>query len=522
MNRNKLLVFILMGCVLSGICLKSIAAERPNIVYILADDMGIGDVSTYNPEGKIPTPNIDGMARAGMKFMDAHTGSSVCTPTRYGIMTGRYAWRTHLKQGVLNSYSAPLIDPSRETVASFLKKQGYKTACIGKWHLGIQWTSKEGPGGRTGGKYTDFSKPLISGPQDVGFDDYFGIAASLDMNPYAFIDGRFVQGELVLTESHEELKQLGLVPVRPGWVAKGFAQDEVLSTITHKTCDWIRQNANQPFFVYMPLNSPHGPIVPRDEFKGKSGLNPHGDFCMETDWAVGEVLKTLAELGIADNTMVVFTTDNGTSPGAKVKDMQAKGHYSSWIYRGLKGTIWEGGHRVPFVVQWPNEVKAGVVETQAICLTDLLATCADLSDRKLPDQAGEDSVSFLPALKGQAIPGQNDRMIVHHSDKGFFAVRRGKWKLMLDNKGGSRRQNPKEKNNPVINSADILLFDMEKDQIESTNLSAEYPEVVTSLMQELAAIIQKGRSTAGAQQSNDPLLEGVTWAQLEKLKPYLK
>ncbi|MHC4507654.1 MAG: sulfatase-like hydrolase/transferase [Planctomycetota bacterium] len=240
---------------------------------------------------------------------------------------------------------------------------------------------------------------------------------------------------------------------------------------------------------------------------------------METDWAVGEVLKTLDKLGISENTIVIFAADNGTSPMAKLDRMQAQGHYSSWIYRGLKGTTWEGGHRVPFVVRWPKGVEPSSKCDQPICTTDLLATCAELIGVDLPDKVGEDSVSFLPALKDKEIPGVGNRGIVHHSDGGIFAIRRGKWKLMLDNKGGSRRQNPKDK--PVINSAELLLFDMEKDPVATTNLSTEYPEVVTELKKLLADYINKGRSTPGAPQKNDPMLRKKEWIQTDVIKDYL-
>jgi arylsulfatase A-like enzyme len=499
----------------------SASAAKPNIVYILADDMGPGDVRAYNKDCKFPTPNIDRMAAEGMKFMDAHTSSGVCTPTRYGILTGRYSWRTHLKNGVLNGHSPHLIDPARETVASLLKRNGYATACIGKWHLGMDWASTDGKEvKRTAPTNVDFSVPLRNGPPDVGFDYYFGISGSLNMDPHAFIEGREVRGTLEFLPDRAAVKARGFTGAKPGWAAEEFQQDQVLSTFAGKACTWIEKHADGPFFLYLPLNSPHSPIVPREEFVDQSGLSPHGDFCMETDWAVGEVLKTLDELKLAENTIVIFTADNGTSPMAKLEPMQAQGHYSSWIYRGLKGTTWEGGQRMPFVVRWPRGVKPATVSDQLICTTDLLATCAELLEVKLPDNAGEDSVSFLPALRGREISGVSSRGIVHHSDGGVFAIRRGKWKLLLDNQGGSRRTNPKDK--PVINSADLLLFDMDQDAVESANLSAEHPEVVTELKILLADYINKGRSTPGAPQQNDPLPGNKSWRQTDVIQEYLE
>lgn len=518
---KKLIVLISMLAAGGGV----VCAATLNIVYILADDMGQGDVSSYNPNGKIPTPNIDRLAAEGMRFTDPHTGSSVCTPTRYGIMTGRYAWRTHfLKKGVLGGFSPHLIEPTRETVASFVKKQGYQTACIGKWHLGMDWATKDGPvlkqALRVSGKNVDVTKPIANGPRSVGFDYYFGIAGSLNMDPHAFIEGEMMLGTPEFLKDQAALDRRGFIGAKTGWSAKEFVQDRVLSTFASKTCNWIREHADQPFFVYMPLNAPHSPIVPSADFKGKSGLNDHGDFCMETDWAVGQVLKTLDDLKLNDNTIVIFTADNGTSPKAQVKEMQEKGHFTSLIYRGLKGTTWEGGHRVPFVVRWPGNVKAGSLSDQVICTTDLLATVADVTGVALAENAGEDSVSFLPALKGQDIPNLGNRMIVHHSDGGIYAVRRGKWKLMLDNKGGSSRKNPKDQ--PVINTADLLLFDMENDAVESTNLSGEYPEVVEALKKQLASLIENGRSTPGPRLPSDHNDPGVKWPQIDSIRSYLK
>ena len=497
-------------------------AAQPNVVYILADDMGPGDVMAYNTDCRFPTPHLDRMAAEGMKFMDAHSSSGVCTPTRYGILTGRYSWRTStLKNGVTGGHSPHLIDPNRETVASFLKKHGYATACIGKWHLGMDWASTDGEQiVKTAPKNVDFTKPIQNGPLDVGFDYYFGISASLNMDPHAYIEGREIQGTLEFLKDGEAIKARGFTGAKPGWAAKEFVQSRVLPDFAKKTCEWIRENKDRPFFVYMPLNSPHSPIVPSRAFAGKSQLSPHGDFCMETDWAVGQVLNTLDALNIAHNTMVIFTADNGTSPRAKLEQMQAQGHYSSWIYRGLKGTTWEGGQRVPFLVRWPNTVKPGTVSNAVICTTDLMATCAQLLNAKLAHNMAEDSVSFLRALKGEPIPGMAGRGVVHHSDAGIFAIRLGTWKLLFDNRGGSRRKNPKDK--PVVNSANFLLFDMDRDAVESTNVSAEHPEVVESLKKLLAEYINNGRSTPGERQKNDPMDGKKQWKQIDVVREYLR
>jgi arylsulfatase A-like enzyme len=523
MKTRKVFLVLFLLSIIVLVCPAIGAGAKPNIIYILADDMGYGDVGCYNEDSKIATPHLNRLADEGMRFTDAHTSSSVCTPTRYGILTGRYAWRTSKKSGVLQGHSNHLIKTSRETVASLLKKQGYATACFGKWHLGMDWTSTDGEKvSASDGKNVDFSKPVANGPLDVGFDHYFGISASLNMPPHAFINGRKVEGTLEFLADSNDIKARGFTGAKPGWAAKEFQQDQVLGTFTKRTVEWIKErnkkDPKQPFFVYMPLNSPHSPIVPSKDFKDKSGLNPHGDFCMETDWVVGEVVKAVDELGIAENTLIIFTTDNGTSPRAGFEKMQEQGHYSSYIYRGLKGTLWEGGHRVPFIVRWPKVVKAGSASDDVICTTDLMATVAQINGVKLADDVGEDSVSFYDALKGKKMASNDNRGVVHHSDSGVFSVRRGKWKLMFDAKGGSRRKNPKDK--PVKNAGEILLFDMDKDEVESTNLSKEHPDVVKELKMLLADFVNKGRSTPGAVQENDPAEKG--WKQIEVVREFLK
>lgn len=495
-------------------------AAKPNVVYILADDMGYGDVSACNAGSKIATPNIDRLGREGMRFTDAHTNSSVCTPTRYGILTGRYCWRTEKKSGVLQGHSGHLIDSARETVASFLRKRGYATACIGKWHLGMDWTSKDGQKVNvSSGKNVDFQQPVTNGPLDLGFDYYFGISASLNHAPHAYIENRKVLGKLTWVEGKQARGKRN-IDGKDGWVADNYEQDEVLSTFTEKTIDWLGQHRrkapHQPFFVYLPLSAPHAPIVPSAGFQGKSPLGKYGDYCLEVDWVVGRVLGALEKLDLADNTVVVFTSDNGPSPQAKLERLQALGHLASGGFRGLKGSLWEAGHRVPFLVRWPAVVKAGEVSKQVICTTDLLATLADLHDAELPGNAGEDSVSFLPALRGKPILGNTKRAVVHHSDSGLFAIRRGNWKVVFDKGGGTRRKNPRDP--PVRNPAEVQLFDMERDSVESSNLQEERPEIVKELAVLLYKYITDGRSTPGARQNNK---QGKRWSQIDVIRNYI-
>lgn len=479
------------------------ANSAPNIVYILADDMGQGDTSAYNAKSKIATPNLDRLAAQGMKFTNVHSNSSVCTPTRYGIMTGRYAWRTKKKTGVLQGHSSHLINQQRETTASLLQKNGYATAVVGKWHLGMDWADTDGKPIKAKGKNVDVDKPITNGPTSNGFDYYFGISASLNMNPHSYIENDQLQGDMVFLKDNKAVKAAGLVGAKPGWMSKGFKQDQVQKTFIDKTIAWIemqqKADPNKPFFVYLPLNSPHSPIVPSQAFLNRSGLSKHGDFIMEMDHQIGRLLSALEEMKLSDDTLVIFTADNGTSPAAKLSSMQVQGHYSSMDYRGLKGSLYEGGHRVPFIARWPGVIKTNSVSDYHASLVDLLATVADISDVKLDAATAEDSVSMLQVFKGKAID-DSQRGIVYHSDSGYFSIRQGQWKLILHNDGGSRRHNPKDKNNPVSNPAELQLFDMLNDPTERNNVQAQHPETVTQLIKLLETTIKKGRSTEGAPQ----------------------
>jgi arylsulfatase A len=449
------------------------APGLPNIVYILCDDLGYGDVKCLGGErSRIATPNIDRLAAGGMVFTDAHSGSSVCTPTRYGILTGRYAWRTHLQNGVLHGYSNPLIAKDRLTVPALLKQHGYDTACIGKWHLGLDVSKSP----------ADLA--VKQGPVTRGFDYYFGIAASLDMPPFAFIENDH------LTQAPTATKNW----VRKGAAAPDFEAVDVLPTLTKKSVEYIGK-AKRPFFLYLPLTSPHTPIVPTKEWQGKSGLNAYGDFVMQTDWSVGQVLDALEKGGIAESTLVIFTSDNGCSPAAKVDELESKGHYPSELRRGYKADIWDGGHRIPFIARWPGKIQAGSRSGQLTCLTDLMATCAELVGAKVHDNAGEDSVSMLPAMLGTAT-GPIREAVVHHSIKGMFAIRQGPWKLELCKGSGGWSKGEG-------GDAPGQLYDMSKDAGERTNQYGTQPEVVARLTKLLEKYIAGGRSEAGAPQKND-------------------
>ena len=454
------------------------AADQPNIVYILCDDLGYGDVKCLGGErSKIPTPNMDRLAGEGIVFTDAHSGSSVCTPTRYGILTGRYAWRTRLQQGVLLGYGSPLITADRLTVPKLLKEHGYTTACIGKWHLGL-----------------DISKSpselaVKEGPVTRGFDYYFGISASLDMPPYTFIEND------LMTKAPTAKKAFG----RKGAAAPDFEAVDVLPTLTRKAVDYIEQ-AKTPFFLYLPLTSPHSPIVPTKAWQGKSRLNKYGDFVMQTDWSIGQVLDAIKKAGIMSNTLVVVTSDNGCSPAANIAELENKGHFPSEWRRGYKADIWDGGHRIPFIARWPGQSKPGSQTGQLTCLTDLMATCADIVGAKLPDNAGEDSVSILPLLRGRDQPVRE--AVVHHSIKGMFAIRQSNLKLIFGAGSGGWSKGDRD-------GASVQLYDMGKDVGERRNDQASGKADIDRLTKLMSKYISNGRSTPGQPQKNN--VEVVLW-----------
>jgi arylsulfatase A-like enzyme len=482
-------------------------SRKPNFVYILADDMGYGDVRCLNPAGKIATPHMDRLAAEGMRFTDAHSSSSVCTPTRYGILTGRYNWRSRLKNGVQGGMSPDLIEPGRPTVASFLKEQGYRTACFGKWHLGFEWKRKPGTppfsdGIEKGadGWNADFSQPFGGGPLRVGFEYYFGIAASLDMVPYTFLENDRVLATPTVDKSFPMTlgKKGGSTRVGPG--AESFEAENVLPELTRRVVDYIRHQAGaaksgEPFFIYMPLNSPHTPILPSAEWRGKSGISPYADFVMQTDATLGAVLDALDQSGLREETVVVMTSDNGCSPMADFAGLAQFGHHPSEFRRGHKADSFDGGHRVPFLVRWPGQVPAGGSYGELVCLNDWFATVADVVGKPLPADGGEDSVSLLPALLGKTREPLR-KTLVHHSINGSFAIREGAFKLLLvpDSGGWS---SPKPGSEEARGLPAVQLYDMQQDPGETRNLQQERPEVVARLTRLLLQEIAEGGTPSG-------------------------
>jgi arylsulfatase A-like enzyme len=486
-------------------------------VFILADDLGYGDVQCLTSGGKIPTPHLNLLAQGGMTFTDAHSSSAVCTPTRYGLMTGRYNWRSRLKSGVLGGMSPPLIEPGRWTVASFLRQQGYHTAAIGKWHLGLDWPRQPGaePGADTIEKgpeawRVNYSKPITRGPNEAGFDYFYGIAASLDMVPYAFIENDRVTSVPTIDNAFPMMAGRTNRATRRGPAAADFEAIDVLPALTRRAVDYLEQRASEaragrPFFLYLPLNAPHTPIVPAREWQGRSGINPYADFVMQTDASVGAVLAALDRLDLSQETLVIFASDNGCSPEAKFDELLERGHRPSAGFRGAKADIFEGGHRVPFIARWPGRVGPGTSSDQLICLNDFFATCADILGKKLPDNAAEDSVSFLPALEGRATKPLREAL-VHHSIDGSFAIRQGRWKLSLTPSSGGwsapRPGSPAAKALPPIQLHDLVL-----DPGETNNLQAAHPEVTGRLTKLLEKYVSEGRSTPGIPQTNTTPVE---------------
>ncbi len=467
------------------------SAAKPNIVYILADDMGYGDPRCNNSESKIPTPHMDRLASEGIRFTDAHSGSAVCTPTRYGVLTGRYCWRTRLKQGVLWGGDPRLVEPGRMTVAGLLKDHGYATACFGKWHLGLDWTrlpeDRIDPDWPENGRDIDFSKPFRGGPVDVGFDTFLGIHGSLDMPPYVWL-----KDDRALDTPREMTREGG----RLGRTAEGFKAVDVMPELTRAVVDYIGEQAGnhsgRPFFVYFPLTAPHTPVVPTEEFKGRSQASDYGDFVFQVDWTIGEVMKALDRHNLRNNTLIIVTSDNGPE-NLTAKLAPEYGHWSNHHFRGRKRDAWDGGHRIPFIARWPGKIRAGSTCDETICLTDLLATCAAVVGTDLPADAGEDSYNILPALLGARRERPIREATVHHSSRGEFAIREGKWKLILcKGSGGNRYRtgpNAIRRDDPPGQ-----LYDVVADPSETTNLYTEHPEIVARLTALLEGYREQGRS----------------------------
>lgn len=492
--QNKIKSLILLSC---GLIATQTKASNPNIVILLADDMGYGDVSALNSKSKIHTANIDRLASQGVVFSDAHATSSLSTPSRYSLLTGRYNWRSTLKQAVNGGYDQALISAERTTMSKMLQQQGYNTGCIGKWHLGWNWNNVE-----QGIDNIDYSQPIAEGPTERGFDYFYGIAASLDMAPYIYVEN---DRATVVPDRMEPDYNNGMVFWRKGPISSDFEHAKVFENFTNRVCGYIEEKAKQdkPFMVYYPMTAPHTPVMPSDEFMNKSELNLYGDFVLMVDNEIGKVLKTIEDAGISDNTIVIFTTDNGCAPYIKPQELIEKGHYPSAEFRGYKSDIYEGGHRVPFIVKWPEKIKKSKVVDQTVSLVDLMATFASITGYELKDNEAEDSFDLTPLL----FDGNKKYLrnaTVHSSSDGSFAIRKGDWKLItVAHSGGWGYPTKKES----YGMPDVQLYNLKTDPSETENLQAKYPEVVKEMLETLTATVINGRSSKGRAQSND----GANW-----------
>jgi len=441
--RFVALVLILMGIARS----TAWADQRPNIVFVLFDDLGWGQSECYNRDSALRTPNLNRLAEQGMRFTDAHTAAAVCTPTRYGVLTGRYPSRIG-QFGVLTTYSKPIIPASRMTVASMLREQGYSTACIGKWHLGMNWVDGK-PGSE---KQVPLGARMTGGPNALGFDHFYGFTHARNI-------GTIIEQDRVV--AHVE-------PV------------ENQPLMAKKAVEWIdQQKPGKPFFLYFPLGIPHEPIVPSAEFTGKSGATDvvksdpkYGDWLYEGDAFLGQIMSALERNHLAENTLLIATSDNGAE------------HRAYPPLRESKRSIYEGGHRVPFVARWPGKVQAGSVNDHTVCLNDLLSTAAEITGATIPDNAAEDSVSLLPELLGTSGSGVREATI-HQSASGDLALRQGPWKVIFQQDG--KRE----------------LFNLATDPSETTDVLAANMEVAARLTALMQSYIDRGRSTSGETQQNE-------------------
>ena len=472
---------------------------RPHVFVILADDMGWGDVGVYNPGSRIPTPNMDALAGQGMRFTDAQSPSAVCSPTRYGLLTGRYCWRTWLKRGVVGGYTPPLIEPGRPTLASLLAAEGYRTTMVGKWHLGLGWVRSGGfvgtadvaaqhwrgswqDGDAAQGMDVDFEQPVQGGPLALGFQHaWFTAACSTIDGPFCFIDDD--RPTVLPTHMVKVDREQGSdMRPRPGWIADGFVLETVDLEFTRHALEVLEasleEDPDRPSFTYLALSSPHAPWLAPTFTQGTSEDGARGDLVRVVDWAVGEVARALDRLGIAEETLLVVTSDNGP----RISEHE---HRSAGPWRGYKSHIWEGGHRVPFLVRWPGRVPAGSVSDEPIELTDLCATIASIVGAELPPEAAPDSFDVSAALLGSEYESPLREAVVSHSENGSFAVRRGRWKLILRTDGSGGWVAPRDE--PASDERPGQLFDLVADPAETHNLYAEQPEVVA----ELGALLER-------------------------------
>lgn len=527
------------------------AKQKPNIIIFFADDLGYGDVSCFNPDSKIKTRHIDALAEEGMRFTDTHATSALCTPSRYGLLTGRYNWRSRLKSFVLPGDSTSLIEEERKTIAHLVKEHGYNTAAIGKWHLGLEWQLKddydfekygldpadflERKKDRMGrdqnfdvsqgimsplGLDIDFSKPITFGPNQLGFDYFFGTPASLDQPPFVYIENDRVLEEPDHISGTPNLNRTGAdhqQEWQQGIIAPNFVHRDVPDNMQKRALEVIDDfiDKDEPFFLYYPNHLVHGPLIPTEEFEGKSGIGPYGDFVLQLDHYVGEITDKLKERGVFENTIFIVTSDNGASAVADFDFLKKQGHHPSYKFRGHKGDIWEGGHREPTVITYPDVIQGGTVSNHMISLSDIYQTIADIIGAEVPDHAAEDSVSNYPIWKGNAEPVRRD--IVHSSANGGLSIRRGDWKLEFVYNGGGMADAIREDEDLFKPSE---LYHLKDDIGETNNLIDEYPDLVADLKKSLESYIVDGRSTPGKPVDNERNNPNGDWPQIKWMEGY--
>ncbi len=492
---KKALLILISLSIPSFLCAET--ENKPNIVILYADDMGVADVSYGNPKAKIQTPNIDRLATRGMTFTDGHSSSGICTPSRFALLTGQHHWRRF--HGIVGAFGGTVFKPDDFTIAKLFKKQGYRTACFGKWHLGWNFDAIRKPGEagkkKTAASSYDWTKRFPDGPLDQGFDRYFG-DGTINFPPYCWIDNdRFATTPTKPVIKSKPLAGAG--SFRPGPMAESWNPYDILPTITKKTVEWIEeQEAGKPFFAYLAFNSPHYPIVPNKEFHGKSKAGYYGDFMVETDAMVGKIIAALEKKGLLENTLVIFTADNGAENLAFDR-LEKFDHWSSGKFRGLKRDIYEGGHRVPFIISWPGKIKAGSRSDEVVSQVDFAATFAEITGYKLSNEEAIDSYNILPIFTGQDYKQPIRTATVQNTAKGKYALRQGDW-VLINTSSGSSRQEPKQyldhfKLKTYPKQTPGLLFNLKEDPRQSKNVYQQHPEKVASMQKLLKSYLDGER-----------------------------
>ena len=482
----------------------AVKAQSPNVILILADDLGYGDISAFNPKSQIHTPHIDNLTQDGIIFTDAHSSSALSTPSRYSILTGRYSWRTKLKEGVLNGFSSPLITPDRRTIAQMLSENGYNTACIGKWHLGWDWAY---PKNAKNKKDVDFSLPIKNGPTDRGFDYFYGIPASLGTAPHVYVEN----DKVTALPNRTIGSQKGIKLIRNGVAGADFEPQDRLPNIIRHGIDYIdkQRNSSKPFFLYLPITAPHTPVLPADKYKGQTIIGDYGDFVVMIDDMVHQIVETLKKNKQLENTIIIFTSDNGCAPYIGVQEMEKQGHYPSYIFRGYKNDIYEGGHRIPLIISWKGKFTKAT-NSSLVSLTDFYATFAQMVNHRLKNEEAVDSYSIWPILSKKGTSARKD--LIYESGKGYLSLRTPQLKLIFH--GGSGGWGYPNKPADLAKLPNMQLFELDRDPSEKKNIinNKRYKKEVARMTQTIKKYVEEGRSTPGKRTTNDT--ENI-WKQIK-------